>query len=183
MQIVLLAAALISVVFTRQWSTTIVLVVLTVFNALLGLRGESKAEASLAALTKMMKNIARVRRDGAGHRIDAEQMVPGDVVLVEAGDRLPADGRLFVTATLEIEEAALTGESVAFVQGQCGDRQTRSAAGRPPQHGLHEHLGHARSRRADRHHHRHGHGDGPHRRPAQQDRVRQDAAAEAGSTR
>jgi Ca2+-transporting ATPase len=113
MQIILLGAAALSLVFTRELGTTIVLVVLTVFNAVLGLRGESKAEASLAALTKMMKNIARVRRDGQAIEIEAEQLVPGDIVLMEAGNRVPADGRLFVTATLEIEEAALTGESVA----------------------------------------------------------------------
>ena len=113
MQIILLGAAVLSLVFTRELGTTIVLVVLTVFNAVLGLRGESKAEASLAALTKMMKNIARVRRDGQAIEIEAEQLVPGDIVLMEAGNRVPADGRLFVTATLEIEEAALTGESVA----------------------------------------------------------------------
>jgi Ca2+-transporting ATPase len=113
MQIILLGAAVISVVVTKEWGTTIVLVVLTIFNAVLGLRGESKAEASLAALTKMMKNIARVRRDGQAIEIEAEGLVPGDIVLMEAGNRVPADGRLFVTATLEIEEAALTGESVA----------------------------------------------------------------------
>ena len=113
MQIILLGAAVISLVVTGDLGTTIVLVVLTVFNALLGLRGESKAEASLAALAKMMKNIARVRRDGQAIEIEAEQLVPGDIVLMEAGNRVPADGRLFVTATLEIEEAALTGESVA----------------------------------------------------------------------
>ena len=113
MQIILLGAAVLNLVFTHTWSTTIVLVVLTVFNAVLGMRGESKAEASLAELTKMMKNIARVRRDGQAIEIEAEQLVPGDIVLMEAGNRVPADGRLFVTATLEIEEAALTGESVA----------------------------------------------------------------------
>jgi P-type Ca2+ transporter type 2C len=113
MQLILLGAAVLNLVFTHTWSTTIVLVVLTVFNAVLGLRGESKAEASLAELTKMMKNIARVRRDGQAVEIEAEQLVPGDIVLMEAGNRVPADGRLFVTATLEIEEAALTGESVA----------------------------------------------------------------------
>src|SRR5512136_2180672 len=113
MQIILLGAAVLSLVATREVGTTIVLIVLTVFNALLGLRGESKAEASLAALAKMMKNIARVRRDGQAIEIEAEQLVPGDIVLMEAGNRVPADGRLFVTATLEIEEAALTGESVA----------------------------------------------------------------------
>lgn len=113
MQIVLLVAAVVNVVFTGDWGTTLVLLGLTVFNAVLGLRGEAKAEASLAALAKTMKDIARVRRDGEAKEVDAEQLVPGDIVLMEAGNRVPADGRLFVTATLEIEEAALTGESVA----------------------------------------------------------------------
>ncbi len=113
MQILLVGVALISLVVTREAGTTLVLLGLTVFNAILGLRGESKAEASLAALEKMMKNITRVRRDGLAIEIEAEGLVPGDIVLMEAGNRVPADGRLFVTATLEIEEAALTGESVA----------------------------------------------------------------------
>ena len=113
MQIILLVAALISLIFTGKFGTSVVLVILTIFNALLGLNQESKAQASLAALEKMMKNIARVRRDGQVLEIEAEKVVPGDIVLIEAGNRVPADGRLFVTATLEIEEAALTGESVA----------------------------------------------------------------------
>ncbi len=116
MQIILLGAAALSLVVTGEVGTTIVLVVLTIFNAVLGLRGESKAEASLAALTKMMKNIARVRRDGQAIEIEAEELVPGDIVLMEAGNRVPADGRLFVAATMEIEEAALTGESVATLK-------------------------------------------------------------------
>jgi len=113
MQILLVGVAVISLVVTREVGTTLVLLGLTVFNAILGLHGESKAEASLAALEKMMKNITRVRRDGLAIEIEAEGLVPGDIVLMEAGNRVPADGRLFVTATLEIEEAALTGESVA----------------------------------------------------------------------
>jgi Ca2+-transporting ATPase len=112
MQIILLAAGIINLLATREWSTTLVLVGLTVFNALMGMNQESKAEASLAALQQMLKTIARVRRDGLPVEIDAEQIVPGDVVLMEAGNLVPADGRLFVAATLEIEEAALTGESV-----------------------------------------------------------------------
>jgi Ca2+-transporting ATPase len=113
MQFVLLGAAIINQVFTGEWGTTLVLVGLTVFNAILGMRGEAKAEASLAALASAMKSIARVRRDGQAIEIDAEELVPGDIVLMEAGNRVPADGRLFVTANVEIEEAALTGESVA----------------------------------------------------------------------
>lgn len=111
MQIILVAAAVISFVVTREWGTTLVLIGLTIFNAVLGLNQESKAEASLAALEKMLKNIARVRREGQAVEVDAVDLVPGDIVLMEAGNRVPADGRLFVAATLEIEEAALTGES------------------------------------------------------------------------
>ena len=85
---------------------------LTVFNAVIGLRQESKAEESVKALAQMMKTIARVRRDGQAVEIDAQELVPGDVVLVEAGNLIPADGRVYLAATLEIEEAALTGESL-----------------------------------------------------------------------
>ena len=113
MQLILVGAALLNLVVTSQVGTTIVLLGLTVFNAILGLHGESKAEASLAALEKMMKNIVRVRRDGLAIEIGTEDLVPGDIVLIEAGNNVPADGRLFVTAALEIEEAALTGESIA----------------------------------------------------------------------
>jgi Ca2+-transporting ATPase len=78
----------------------------------IGLRQESKAEESVEALAQMMKTIARVRRDGQAIEIDAGDLVVGDVVLVEAGNLIPADGRVVVAATLEIEEAALTGESL-----------------------------------------------------------------------
>ena len=111
MQIVLLAAALINIIFTDQWSTTLVLIALTIFNAILGMRGEAKAEASLAELSGSMKSITRVRRDGQAVEVEVDQLVPGDIALFEAGDIVPADGRLVVAATLEIEEAALTGES------------------------------------------------------------------------
>jgi P-type Ca2+ transporter type 2C len=116
MQIILLVAAVVNILATKDWSTTLVLAVLTVFNAVLGLRGEAKAEASLAALAGTMKSIARVRRDGQAVEIEAKELVPGDIVLMEAGNLVPADGRLFVAATMEIEEAALTGESVATLK-------------------------------------------------------------------
>ena len=85
MQILLVGVAVISLVVTREVGTTLVLLGLTVFNAILGLHGESKAEASLAALEKMMKNITRVRRDGLAIEIETEGLVPGDIVLMEAG--------------------------------------------------------------------------------------------------
>ena len=117
MQIILLAAAVINLVVTGDVGTSVVLAGLTVFNAVIGLRQEAKAEESVKALAQMMKTIARVRRDGQAVEIDAEELVPGDVVLMEAGNRVPADGRICVAATLEIEEAALTGESLPVGQG------------------------------------------------------------------
>jgi P-type Ca2+ transporter type 2C len=117
MQIVLLAAALINLLVTKDVATSVVLAGLTVFNAVIGLRQEAKAEESVKALAKMMKTVARVRRDGQAIEVDAEELVPGDVVLVEAGNRVPADGRTCVAATLEIEEAALTGESLPVSKG------------------------------------------------------------------
>src|SRR6476646_2695349 len=111
MQIILVGAAVVNQIVTGEVGTTIVLVGLTVFNAVLGLRQEAQAEASLDALEKMLKDIARVCRDGTVIEIDAAELVPCDIVLMEAGNRVPADGRLFVAATVEIEEAALTGES------------------------------------------------------------------------
>ena len=112
MQVILLARGAGQPARHPETGTTVVLAGLTVFNAVIGLRQEAKAEESVKALSQMMKTIARVRRDGQAVEIDAEELVPGDVVLVEAGNRVPADGRVSLAATLEIEEAALTGESL-----------------------------------------------------------------------
>jgi Ca2+-transporting ATPase len=117
MQVVLLAAAIINLVVTGDVGTSVVLAGLTVFNAIIGLRQEAKAEESVQALAQMLKTVARVRRGGQHLEVDAEELVPGDVVLIEAGNRVPADGRICVAATLEIEEAALTGESLPVAKG------------------------------------------------------------------
>lgn len=110
MQWLLVAAAILSLVI-GQLSTGALLLVLTLVNAYLGLSQEAKAERGAAALSQMMKSTARVRRDGKLLEVATEGIVPGDLVLVEAGDRVPADGRLIQAAALEIEESALTGES------------------------------------------------------------------------
>ena len=114
-----------------------------------------------------------------GDRDRRRGLVPGDIVLMEAGNRVPADGRLFVAANVEIEEGALTGESVASAKDIERDRRDRRRDRRPALHRVHEHLGHPRARRDDRHRHGDGDRDRSHRRPAQQDRGRQDPAAEA----
>jgi Ca2+-transporting ATPase len=112
MQIVLLVAGILSIVPVGQLNTGIMLILLTVFNARLGLAQEGKAAAAVAALQKMMIVKTKVRRDGELAEIPAEELVPGDVVAFEAGDLVPADGRIIAAATLEIDEAALTGESL-----------------------------------------------------------------------
>src|SRR3954467_6742814 len=117
MQIVLLAAGLISIYPVKQLGTGIVILLLTLLNAVLGLNQEGKAAAAVAALAKMMIVKARVRRDGALAQLPAEQLVPGDIVAIEAGDVVPADGRVLSAATLEVAEAALTGESLPVGKG------------------------------------------------------------------
>jgi P-type Ca2+ transporter type 2C len=111
MQLILVGAAIVSLVI-QQWATAIVLFVITLFNALVGLRQAGKAESAMNALQSMMKATARVRRDGTEAEIGAEQLVVGDVVLIAAGDEVPADGRIVTSSALQIDESALTGESV-----------------------------------------------------------------------
>ncbi|SFL01845.1 cation-translocating P-type ATPase [Geodermatophilus ruber] len=116
MQIILVAAAVVSLLIA-EWGTAVLLVVLTVLNAVIGLRQEGKAESAMNALKSMMKPTARVRRDGQDAEIPAEQLVVGDVVLLAAGDQVPADGRIIEASSLQIDESALTGESVPALKG------------------------------------------------------------------
>jgi Ca2+-transporting ATPase len=117
MQIVLLVAGIGSIWPLHELSTGLVILFLTLFNAVLGLRQEGKAAEAVAALQKMMIVKARVRRDGQLVELPAESLVPGDVVWLEAGDLVPADGRLLEAATLEVGESALTGESMPVSKG------------------------------------------------------------------
>jgi len=91
----------------------VVILIVVVFNAALGFYQEHRAEKPQAALKSMLASGARVRRDGRVIDVDASQLVPGDIVLLEAGDRIPADGRRLAAHALEVDEAALTGESHA----------------------------------------------------------------------
>lgn len=109
--LILLVAAVVSFVVSGELKTPMVVLIVVFANALIGFVQENRAEASLEALKKMLTASSRVRRDGNVMSVATEDLVPGDIVLVEAGDRIPADGRLVLAANLEIEEAALTGES------------------------------------------------------------------------
>jgi len=111
MQIILVAAAVVSALIA-EWGTAVLLVALTVLNAVVGLRQQGKAESAMNALKSMVKATARVRRDGTETELDADQLVPGDVVILAAGGQVPADGRIVVANALQIDESALTGESV-----------------------------------------------------------------------
>ena len=110
MQIILLVAAVVSLAI-GEWSTGAVLLLLTVVNALVGLRQAGKAESAMNALKSLTKRTARVRRDGVESSIPAEQVVIGDLVLLTAGDDVAADGRVVQASSLDIDESALTGES------------------------------------------------------------------------
>ena len=117
MQIVLLAAGIGSLYPLKQLGTGVLLILLTLFNAVEGLHQEGKATAAVSALQKMVVITARVRRDGQLSELPGRQLVPGNIVALQAGDIVPADGRLVTAATLEVDESALTGESLPVAKG------------------------------------------------------------------
>ncbi len=118
MIIILIAAAVISAVTAAAggegegYADVIIIMIVVLINAVLGVVQESKAEAAIDALQKMSAATSKVLRGGVLTVIKSEDLVPGDVVLLEAGDAVPADGRITESASLKIEESALTGESV-----------------------------------------------------------------------
>jgi len=99
-----------------QIATGIVVTALVTFNVVMGANQEMKARASVEALAQLQVPHARVRRGGRIEETESTQLVPGDIVLVEAGDLVPADGRLLTAATLEVQEASLTGESAPIAK-------------------------------------------------------------------
>ncbi|HDR4726570.1 cation-translocating P-type ATPase [Bacillus cereus group sp. Sample62] len=108
---VLIIAALISA-FVGEWADASIIALVVVLNAVIGVIQESKAEQALEALKKMATPKAIVKRDGELKEIPSEQVVPGDIVMLDAGRYIPCDLRLIETANLKVEESALTGESV-----------------------------------------------------------------------
>ena len=116
MIIILLVAAAISGVTAyyegESFADVIIILVVVIINAVLGVFQESKAEAAIAALQEIAAATSKVMRDGKMVTLKSEEIVPGDIVILEAGDSVPADGRIIECASMKIEEAALTGESV-----------------------------------------------------------------------
>ena len=116
MIIILIVAAVISGITAfysgESFTDVIIIMAVVIINAVLGVVQESKAEAAIEALQEIAAATSKVMRDGKMVILRSEELVPGDVVLLEAGDAVPADGRIIESASLKIEEAALTGESV-----------------------------------------------------------------------
>lgn len=108
---ILLAATLVSALL-GEWVDAAVIFGVVLINAIVGFIQESKAEKAIEALAKMVRTEATVRRGGVKQRVPSAELVPGDVVLLQSGDSVPADLRLFEVRSLQVEEAALTGESV-----------------------------------------------------------------------
>ena len=111
MTLVLVVAAVVSATVSREWETPVVIFAVIALNTVLNYVQESRAENSLQALRTMSVSTSRVLRDGRTVEIPRAELVPGDVVLVEAGDTVPADGRLVTAVRLQVAEAVLTGES------------------------------------------------------------------------
>ena len=121
MIITLIIAAIISAAIAKitgngDYIDSIIIIVIVIFNALMGLIQEAKAEKSLEALKKMSAPSAKVKRDGKIQEIEASKVVPGDIVILEAGNYVPADCRLINSYNLKIEESALTGETVPSIK-------------------------------------------------------------------
>ncbi|MBI4926738.1 MAG: HAD-IC family P-type ATPase, partial [Anaerolineae bacterium] len=110
MTIVLIVAAVVSV-FLRDYEDAIAILAIVILNTILGFTQEYRAERAMAALKKMAVPVVRVRRDGRIQELSAPQLVPGDVVLLESGNLVPADGRVVESINLSVQEAVLTGES------------------------------------------------------------------------
>ena len=143
MQIILVAAAIASLVI-GQVRTGVAVLAITALNALGGMRQQGKAESAMNALQSMLKTSARVRRGGSEVTIDADQVVVGDVVLLTAGDDVCADGRIIAASSLQIDESALTGESVPASKGAAvltdanpvlGDQSNMAFMNTPVTHG------------------------------------------------
>ena len=116
--LVLLGGTVVSVL-TGEYAEALTIAVIVLLNGLLGFLQEFKTERTLEALKKMAAPKARAWRDGELVLIDAAMLVPGDVVELEAGDKIPADGAVLLSAGLSCDESMLTGESVAVPKAAC----------------------------------------------------------------
>jgi len=134
---VLVAAAILSLAI-QEWSDAVFITAVLIINAVIGTIQEYSAQRSAAELHKLVTTISRVMREGDAYELNAEELVPGDIILLESGDRIPADVRLLATHDLEIDESLLTGESTHVLKNAhnilkedtfLGDRKNMAFAG------------------------------------------------------
>ena len=122
MTVILLVAACVSAITAwyagESFTDVIIILIVVLINAILGVFQESKAEKAIAALQEIAAATSKVVRNGQQIIVRSEELVPGDVIILEAGDSVPADGRILEAASMKIEEAALTGESVPVTKTQ-----------------------------------------------------------------
>ena len=120
MIIILIAAAVVSgmtaVYAGESFADVIIIMIVVLINAVLGVAQESRAEKAIAALQEIAAATSKVMRDGKQQTIRSEELVRGDIIVLEAGDAVPADGRILECASMKVEEAALTGESVPVLK-------------------------------------------------------------------
>ena len=171
MILILIAAAVVSFIVacngheTSEFFEPLLILLIVILNAIMGMVQESKAEKAMEALQSMSAPHARVIRDGKEVVIDAVQVVPGDIILVEAGDNIPADARLIESASLKSEESALTGESVPS-EGRFSSNKGKRSSGRSGQYDLFRLQRGLRTRPGCRDSHRYEYGDGTYCRPS-----------------
>ena len=172
--IILLIAAVISAL-TENVESTIVIFAVLILNAVLGTVQYLKAEKSLESLKAMSSPTAKVLRGGVRVEVPSAEVVPGDIVLLEAGDLVVADGRIIENFSLKVNESSLTGESEGVEKNYRPHRPGAGGPGRPEKHGLFRLPGHLWPGHGGGHRHRHGHGTGQDRRAHEPDPAAQDA--------
>ena len=123
MIIILIIASIVSAVIayvegSGDYIDSIIIIAIVIFNAIMGLVQETKAEKSLEALKKLSAPISKVRRSGKVVEIDSSEVVPGDIVILEAGNYVPADCRIIKSSDLKIEESSLTGENAPVTKNE-----------------------------------------------------------------
>ena len=123
MIIILIIAAAISAVMSyvegsNDYLDSVIIIFIVVLNAIMGVIQEAKAEKSLDALKKMSAPTAKVKRDGTIQTIPSEEVVPGDLIIIETGSYIPADARIVKSYNLKVEESALTGETIPVLKDE-----------------------------------------------------------------
>jgi len=113
----ILVLAVAVTLFLGEWVDSLVIFAVVLINAIVGFLQEAKAEKAIEALARMVATESTVRRDGQKRRVHSEELVPGDIVLLQSGDRVPADLRLFQVRNLHADESAITGESLPVAKG------------------------------------------------------------------